>query len=74
VRLREAGARAPVCVAIHGVFAGDAERRLRIAGAAGIVTTNTIEHATNAIDVTPVLLPAVARRLDRAGGVSPASS
>jgi ribose-phosphate pyrophosphokinase len=63
VRLRDAGARAPVCVAIHGVFAGEAERWLRVAGAAAIVTTNTIEHATNAIDVAPVLLPALARRL-----------
>jgi ribose-phosphate pyrophosphokinase len=63
VRLREAGAEPPVCIAVHGVFAGDAELWLRTAGAAGVVTTNTIEHSTNAIDVVPALLPAVARFL-----------
>jgi len=62
-RLREAGARAPVCVAVHGVFAGDAERGLRAAGAAAIATTNTIEHPTNSIDVAPALAEAVARQL-----------
>jgi ribose-phosphate pyrophosphokinase len=62
-RLRDGGAKAPVCIAVHGIFAGDAERWLRVAGATGIVTTSTIEHATNAIDVAPALLPAVARRL-----------
>ena len=74
VRLRDAGARAPVCVGIHGVFAGDAERWLRVAGAAAIVTTNTIEHATNAIDVAPALLPAIARRLQAYEPLSRASS
>ena len=63
VRLREAGAEPPVCIAVHGVFAGDAELWLRTAGAAGVVTTNTIEHSTNAIDVVPALLPAVTRFL-----------
>ena len=62
-RLRDAGARAPVCVAVHGLFVEEAELRLRSAGAAGIVTTNTIEHPTNAIDVAPALVDAVARRL-----------
>jgi len=62
-RLREAGANAPACIAVHGIFAGDAEHWLRAAGAGGIVTTNTIEHPTNAIDVAPALLPALARRV-----------
>lgn len=62
-RLREAGARPPVCIAVHGVFAGDAERGLRAAGAAAIATTNTIEHPTNSIDVAPALAEAVARQL-----------
>jgi ribose-phosphate pyrophosphokinase len=47
--------RAPVCVAVHAVFAGDAEAILRHAGAARVVTTNTIPHSTNAIDVAPLL-------------------
>jgi ribose-phosphate pyrophosphokinase len=62
-RLREAGARAPVCIAVHGVFAGDAELWLRAAGAAALATTNTIEHPTNAIDVAPLLVEAVTQTL-----------
>ena len=62
-RLREAGARAPICLAVHGLFAGDAEQRLRLAGAAAVATANTIEHPTNAIDVAPVLVEALAPRL-----------
>jgi ribose-phosphate pyrophosphokinase len=64
-RLRDAGASTPVCVAIHGIFADNAELWLRAAGAGGIVTSNTIDHPTNAIDVVPVLLPAIADHLRR---------
>ncbi|RMF12482.1 MAG: ribose-phosphate diphosphokinase [Alphaproteobacteria bacterium] len=49
------GGRAPVCVAVHGVFAGKAEELLMDAGVARVVTTNTIAHATNAIDITGLL-------------------
>jgi ribose-phosphate pyrophosphokinase len=41
----------PVCVAVHAVFAPLAYRGLVEAGAGRIVTTNTIAHDTNAIDV-----------------------
>lgn len=54
-KLRQAGLAQPVCVAIHGVFAKGAEQRLRQAGAAGVLTCNTIAHRTNAIDVAPAL-------------------
>jgi ribose-phosphate pyrophosphokinase len=67
VRLCEAGARAPVCIAVHAVFAEGAEQRLRDAGAARIATTNTIEHPTNAIDIAPVLIAAVAQMLKLKG-------
>lgn len=63
VRLRDAGACAPICVAVHGLFVDDAELWIRAAGAAAIATANTIEHPTNAIDVAPALLEAIARRL-----------
>jgi ribose-phosphate pyrophosphokinase len=39
----------PVCVAVHAIFAGDAERELREAGSRRIVTCDTIRHATNVI-------------------------
>jgi ribose-phosphate pyrophosphokinase len=39
----------PVCIAVHAIFAGDAERALREAGTRLVVTCDTIRHATNAI-------------------------
>ncbi len=50
-RLREAGSAAPVCVAIHAVFADNVHDELVSAGAAGIVTCDTIVHASNRICV-----------------------
>jgi ribose-phosphate pyrophosphokinase len=40
----------PVCVAVHGIFADDADKLLAQAGAT-VVTCNTIRHASNGIDV-----------------------
>lgn len=54
-----AGLRAPVCVGVHALFAAPAEDALRLAGAAQIVTTTSIPHPTNAIDVMPLLVPAI---------------
>jgi len=48
-----AGLPRPVCVAVHALFAGDAFQSLRqVAGR--IVTTNTVPHETNAIDIAPL--------------------
>lgn len=41
----------PVCIGVHAVFAGDAYRDLVGAGAARVVTTNTIAHESNALDI-----------------------
>lgn len=49
--LRAIGAAPPVCIGIHAVLDAAAERSLREAGVAGLVTCNTIEHATNGIDI-----------------------
>ncbi len=51
----------PICVAVHGIFADDAYRELIDAGAARVVTTNSIPHESNLIDI--------AARV--AGGVAP---
>jgi len=50
-RLRAAGSAAPMCVAIHAVFADAVLDDLKSAGAAGIVTCDTIVHASNKIEV-----------------------
>jgi ribose-phosphate pyrophosphokinase len=54
-RVRQASPRAPVCVGVHAVFAQNAYRELLDAGAAAVVTTNTIAHETNAIDLSAAL-------------------
>lgn len=54
--LARAGLFAPICLGVHGILAGDAERALREAGAARIVTTNTVPHATNAIEIAGLLV------------------
>ena len=63
-RVHEAFGQAPVCVGVHAVFAPDALQVLRDAGAARVVTCNTLPHETNAIDVMPELAAAV-RQLTR---------
>lgn len=71
-RLNEAGARAPVCVAVHPIFAGDAFERLQAAGPARIVSSNSLAHPTNAIDVSAVLALRVEEAL--AGGARPSAN
>jgi ribose-phosphate pyrophosphokinase len=51
---RHAGT-APVCVGVHAVFADGAYEELLAARPARVVTCNTIAHASNAIDVLPLL-------------------
>ncbi len=57
--LRSAGMLAPVCVGVHAIFAGEAERELREAGASRVVTTNSVPHATSAIGIEDLLVPAL---------------
>lgn len=57
--LTRAGMQPPVCIAVHGFFAGNAYRELLQAGASRVVTSNTILHETNEIDVTTLLADAV---------------
>lgn len=57
--LRRAGLDAPVCVGVHAVFASGASDALKNAGAARIVTTNTIPHETNAIDIAGLIASSI---------------
>ena len=52
----------PICIAIHGIFADNSDRLLVEAGAT-VVTCNTIPHASNAINVSPILATAAAEFL-----------
>jgi ribose-phosphate pyrophosphokinase len=53
-QLRERGATTPVCIAVHGLFADRSDALLAEAGAR-VVTSNSIPHGTNAIDVAGLL-------------------
>lgn len=66
--LRESGMQAPVCIGVHAVFAGDAETVLARAGTGRLVTCNTIPHASNGIDLHPLLASALRAMLGEASG------
>jgi ribose-phosphate pyrophosphokinase len=61
--LKQLGFAAPVCVAVHAVFAGTAHGDLLAAGAAQVVSCDTISHASNAISIAPELAHAVGELL-----------
>jgi len=53
--LRSVTSRPVTCVVVHALLAPDAEAAVRAAGVARFVSTNTVTHATNAIDVVPLI-------------------
>ena len=57
--LRASGAKQPVCVIIHAVFADSAYKGIHAAGAARILTTNTIPHKSNEISVAQIMAAAL---------------
>lgn len=48
------GAKSITAICVHGLFAGDALNIMKKAGVTKVVSTNTIEHPTNGIDVSPL--------------------
>jgi ribose-phosphate pyrophosphokinase len=53
--LKKAGMKPAVCIGVHGIFAGSAYDELKKAGAGHIVTTNTIAHESNAIEIAHLI-------------------
>lgn len=49
---------APVCIAVHGLFADQADVLLARAGAR-VVTSNSVPHATSGLDLTALLATAI---------------
>lgn len=54
VRLLTPGWPSPICIAVHGLFADDSDLLLERAGAR-VVTTNSVPHRTNAIELRAIL-------------------
>ncbi|MBC5766601.1 ribose-phosphate pyrophosphokinase [Ramlibacter albus] len=61
--LKRLGLSAPLCVAVHAVFADDAVDAMTVAGVQRVVTCDTIPHPTNAIPVAHLVAPALRRML-----------
>lgn len=59
-RVRNAGLPAPVCVAVHPLFAGSAYEELMASGVARTASCDTVPHGTNVIPVASLLAPALA--------------
>lgn len=58
-QLRQQGFSAPVCIAVHGLFTPETEREL-LEVAARVVTTNTVPHPTNGIELSNAITEQVA--------------
>lgn len=54
--LKKIGMKAPICIGVHGIFAQNAFEELLEAGVEDVVTTNSIYHITNKIDISNLLV------------------
>ena len=55
------------CVAVHGIFADHSDKTLLASGLSQLVTSNTIPHPSNAIDITSQLIAPVISMLKLPG-------
>lgn len=53
--LKKFGLKPPVCIGVHAVFAGNSYEDLMSFGVTDIVTSNTIPHKSNKIDLSDIL-------------------
>jgi len=65
------GRQAPVCAVVHAIFAGKSFERLLRSGAAKVVSTNSVAHESNAIDVSEILASAIREALGSADPIPP---
>ena len=57
--LKRSRMKAPICVGVHGIFAGEAFMELLRAGVDRVVTTNSVIHACNRIEIAELILKAL---------------
>ena len=65
--LRSKGVDNIQCVAVHGIFADHSDKTLLASGLSQLVTSNTIPHPSNAIDITSQLIAPVISMLKLPG-------
>ena len=68
--LHDLGAPAPVCVAVHGLMAGDAYEVIEKAGVQRVVCSNTLRGKCNVIDVSQAIAAGVREMLAPPGASS----
>jgi len=54
--LKKSGMKPPVCIAVHGIFTGNSYRDLIQIGAEKIVTTDTIPHESNQLNIGSLIV------------------
>lgn len=54
--LKSMGTKAPVCIGVHAIFSGHAYEKLLKAGTARVVTCNAVQHPSNAIDISELII------------------
>ncbi|PCI48495.1 MAG: phosphoribosylpyrophosphate synthetase [Alphaproteobacteria bacterium] len=57
--LKDAGMKPPVCIGVHGIFAGDAYEKLLASDVEKIITCNSIRHKSNGIALENIIVTAV---------------
>ena len=57
--------RPAICVAVHALFHQGAYDLLRASGAARVITTNSVPHASNCIDIVPTVAEAMRTSIAR---------
>ena len=66
--LKAQGAEVILCAAVHGIFAEASDTYLLGTGLQALVTTNTVPHSTNGIDVSELLVSPIRHFLNQAEG------
>jgi ribose-phosphate pyrophosphokinase len=61
--VKRSGREATVCAVVHAIFAGDSYERLQLASVPRVVSTNSVAHQSNAIDVSDILAAAIREAL-----------
>jgi len=64
--LKAQGMEAILCAAVHGIFAEASDTYLLGTGLQALVTTNTVPHSTNGIDVSELLVSPIRHFLNQA--------
>jgi ribose-phosphate pyrophosphokinase len=64
--LHQQGLQTPICIGVHAVFSGNAWKEMKQAGIQKIITTNTIPHPTNELDMSDILAEGIMQLNDPA--------